>query len=152
MSNEYFPVREMLFKTYVGNTLKYCITWLNWNPKDLAMVSKSDLVGYTNDDLNKVKYWREYKKEINYKSTFENYAKEKNINLTCTYVVVPQVVSHNVVPRVEDEMPELLEIQENLPYIQPEEPVILRVINSFIMAFIIILHIFILIAEFKGLF
>ena len=83
--DQYFPIRKMFFKTYVGNTLKYCISWLNWDPKDLAMVTADALVNYSTTDLNNVKLWRDYKKEINYKSTFETYARERKINLTCTY-------------------------------------------------------------------
>jgi hypothetical protein len=89
--DQYFPIRKMFFKTYVGTgakagkTLKYCISWLNWDPKDLAMVTADALVNYSTTDLKNVKSWREYKKEINYKSTFETYAKERKINLTCTY-------------------------------------------------------------------
>ena len=83
--DQYFPIRKMFFKTYVGNNLKYCISWLNWDPKDLAMITADAIVNYSTTDLKNVKSWREYKKEINYKSNFETYAKERKINLTCTY-------------------------------------------------------------------
>lgn len=82
---QYYPINKMFFKTYVGKTLKYCITWLNWDPKDLAMVTEDSLINFSRSELDNIKSWRDYKKEINYKSTFANYARENKINLTCTY-------------------------------------------------------------------
>jgi hypothetical protein len=91
MSDQYYPVRKMFFKTYVGNSLKYCISWLNWDPKDLAMVTEDALINYSRCDLDNIKLWRDYKREINYKSTFATYAKEKKINLTCTYLNIEKI-------------------------------------------------------------
>jgi hypothetical protein len=91
MTDQYYPVRKMFFKTYVGNSLKYCISWLNWDPKDLAMVTEDALINYSRCDLNNIKLWRDYKREINYKSTFATYAKEKKINLTCTYLNIEKI-------------------------------------------------------------
>jgi len=161
--DEYFAIRKMYFKTYVGKTLKYCISWkpydeTKWsNPSDLAMVTKGSLRGYTDEELSKIKMWREYKREIDYKSSFENYAIEKKINLTCTYglteVFAPIVCG---IPRVEEEqMPELIEVPRereeevyNVEEMQVEEvkeiPRVndfVNVVNYAIMCVILILHI-----------
>ena len=168
--DKYFPVREMLFKTYVGKTLKYCIRWLNWNPKDLAMVAKSDLIGYTDEDLNNIKGWREYKQEIQYKSTFENYAIENKINLTCTYRLphvvkpcieyiliedeeeysiendpeykdLPELIDYVELPQVNDE-----EIPALEPYVQPQD--CMNIVNFVLTIIISILHIIAFISTF----
>lgn len=164
--DEYFAIRKMYFKTYVGKTLKYCISWKpydesKWsNPSDLAMVTKGALRGYTDEELSKIKMWREYKREIKYNSSFENYALEKKINLTCTYglteVFAPIVCG---IPRVEEEeIPELIEheeevvdnedVEDNVQEYEIEEikeiPRVngfVNVVNYAIMCVILILHI-----------
>ena len=138
MSQQFFPIKEMLFKTRVGGVLKYCITWLDWDPSDMAMVRRNDLINYTDKELKKVKTWKEYKKKINYNSTFENYAKEKNINLTCTY---PELVVEPVEEVIEEPVEELVE-EEIIPKVRKNTcELFVSIIASVVM---IILHLIML--------
>ena len=73
---QYYPINKMYFKTYVGKNLKYCISWLNWDPKDLAMVTADSLINYSKSDLESIKLWKDYKREINYNQPLQTMQKK----------------------------------------------------------------------------
>ena len=130
----------MLFKTRVNGTLKYCITWLNWDPTDLAMVTKSSLINYSDEDLKNVKTWSQYKKEIGYSSTFENYAKDKKINLTCSYELPKlEVIEHDEIIEMKIPPPRRLQTRSriNLAGMLSLASTVVLIILHFMMLFII---------------